>query len=86
MCQLLVDIHRLMKLHVTCYSTSNQHILISIIKHLYVGLPERSGALRKGICLLYDNPVLYCAFRAIKVYVANAKHLMASNVQKHRIV
>ena len=31
MCKLLVDIHRLMKLHVTCYFTIKQHIS----KYLY---------------------------------------------------
>ena len=39
MCKLLVDIHRLMKLHVTCYFTINQHKS----KYLYVYLPERNA-------------------------------------------
>ena len=61
MCQLLVDIHRLMKLQVTCYSTINQHIVnLNINYNIFLcgGLPERSGALRKGICLRESHAVI----------------------------
>ena len=55
MCKLSVDIHRLMKLHVTCYFTINQHKSISIIIHLYIYIYLKE----MHICLLNDISIMH---------------------------
>ena len=53
MCKLLVDIHRLMKLHVTCYFTINQHKSKYICRGPYIYLKEMH------ICLLNDISIMH---------------------------
>ena len=65
MCKLLVDIHRLMKLHVTCYFTMNQHkskyLLLYI--YMYIYLKEMH------ICLLNDISIMhYVQFGSKKLW------------------